>query len=325
MPHSRPRIVIATPALASANNGNWRTARRWQQLLGKRFQTIVQNADSIADDVLGSADLLIALHARRAAQAITRFRELHAHRPILLVMTGTDLYRDLDVDPAARASIDRADALAVLQEDAIRFLPENARAKAHVIYQSAKSLSPAKKSSGKLNCIVVGHLRPEKSPETVFRFVEGLPPGVPIRVLHLGSGLDADLARRASQLSAANANYQWRGGLPHGLTRAAIKRAHLLIHPSRMEGGANVIAEAITSGTAVVASDISGNVGMLGSGYRGYFPAGDAVALTRLVQRCLAEPAFLAELRVACQARARLFAPHREKSALIHLLGCLLK
>lgn len=325
MPHSRPRIVIATPALASANNGNWRTARRWQQLLGSRFQTIVQNADSIADDMLGSADLLIALHARRAAQPVARFRKLHEHRPILLVMTGTDLYRDLGVNLETRASIDTADALAVLQEDAIRYLPEDARAKTHVIYQSAKSLSPAKKMAGKLNCIVVGHLRQEKSPETVFRLAALLPHGAPIRVLHLGSGLDADLARRASQLSATNTHYQWRGGLPHGLTRAAIKRAHLLIHPSLMEGGANVIAEAVTSGTAVIASDVSGNVGMLGRGYRGYFPAGNAAALAKLVTRCLDEPDFLAELRSACQQRAKLFAPSREKTALTQLMNGLLK
>lgn len=324
MPHSRPRIVIATPASASANNGNWRTARRWQKLLGGRFQTIVQNADSIADDVLASADLLIALHARRAAQTVRRFRKLHQHRPILLVMTGTDLYRDLGVSPEARTSIDLADALAVLQEDAIRFLPENARAKARVVYQSAKALAPAKKMAGKLNCIVVGHLRQEKSPETVFQLATLLPRGAPIRLLHLGSGLDAVLAQTAMQLSASNAHYQWRGGLPHGLTRAAIKRAHLLIHPSIMEGGANVIAEAITSGTAVIASEISGNVGMLGSDYRGYFPAGDAGALATLVNRCLDEPAFLADLSSACRKRAKLFAPSRERSTLIHLVNDLL-
>ncbi len=325
MPHSRPRIVIATPALASANNGNWRTAQRWQKLLGSRFQTIVQNADSIAGDVLARADLLIALHARRAAQTIARFHGLHQHRPILLVMTGTDLYRDLGVDPEARNSIDMATGLAVLQEDAIRFLPESARAKARVIYQSARTLAPAKKTAGKLNCIVVGHLRQEKSPETVFQLTALLPREAPIRLLHLGSGLDADLAQTAAKLSATNPNYQWRGGLPHGLTRAAIKRAHLLIHPSIMEGGANVIAEAITSGTAVIASNISGNIGMLGRGYRGYFPAGDAVALAKLVQRCLDEPAFLADLRSDCRQRAKLFAPSREKSALIHLVNDLLK
>jgi putative glycosyltransferase (TIGR04348 family) len=325
MPHSRPTIVIATPALRGANNGNWRTAHRWQQMLSGRFYTILQNADSIADDVSANTGLLIALHARRAADCIAAFRKAYPRKPIVLVMTGTDLYRDLEVSETARSSIATADALVVLQDDAVRFLPENARAKAWVIYQSAKTLIPAKKPAGKLNCIVVGHLRAEKSPETVFQMAALIPKDVPIHILHLGGGLDPDLARTAKLLSASSAHYRWQGSLPHGLTRAAIKRAHLLIHPSVMEGGANVITEAITAGTPVLASDISGNVGMLGRDYPGYFPAGDAVALARLVKRCLDEPVFLGKLQSACQKRAKLFAPAREKAALIDLVNHLLK
>jgi glycosyltransferase involved in cell wall biosynthesis len=108
--------------------------------------------------------------------------------------------------------------------------------------------------------------------------------------------------------------------LPHAATRQAIKRAHLLIVPSLMEGGANVIAEALTAGTPVLASRISGNLGMLGRDYAGYFPVGDAAALARLVRRCWDQPAFLRGLLGQCRMRAALFSPARERAALTALL-----
>jgi glycosyltransferase involved in cell wall biosynthesis len=83
-----------------------------------------------------------------------------------------------------------------------------------------------------------------------------------------------------------------------------------------MEGGANVVVEALTAGTPVLASRIAGNVGMLGADYDGYFPAGDAAALAALLQRALAEPAFCARLAGQCAARAPRFAPEAERTAL---------
>jgi hypothetical protein len=90
MPPALPRIIIVTPFLADANNGNWRTAHRWQLLLADQFTVIVQG------DWQGEeCDALIALHARRSAPVIQRFRESRPHMPLIVVLTGTDLYRDL--------------------------------------------------------------------------------------------------------------------------------------------------------------------------------------------------------------------------------------
>jgi glycosyltransferase involved in cell wall biosynthesis len=88
-----------------------------------------------------------------------------------------------------------------------------------------------------------------------------------------------------------------------------------------MEGGANVIVEAVTAGTAVLASRVSGNVGMLGDGYAGYFPVGDAQALARLVQRCWSDAAFHRRLTRECRARRALFTPAHERAALLRVLG----
>ena len=320
-----PHIAIVTPYLADANNGNWRTAHRWQQLLSDNFKVIVHN--EFAADVLADADMLIALHARRSAAIIQQFHSQFPQKPLVVTLTGTDLYRDLNdsTDSAnTRLSLELADALIVLQEDAIQFLPHEQRHKAHVIYQSAKPLTRANKPKGKLDCVVVGHLRAEKSPQTIFQLMPLLHADVPIHILHVGAGLDEKLAAEAHALAAQDSRYRWAGALPHGLTRAAIKRAHLLIHPSIMEGGANVIVEAILSGTPVLASHMSGNIGMLGREYDGYFPVGDVSALKQLLQRCLNDANFLTRLNTSCAGRAKLFLPATERMSLCQLVQGLL-
>jgi putative glycosyltransferase (TIGR04348 family) len=318
-----PLIRIVTPALADANNGNWRTADRWDKLLSPAFKVIVQG-DWGSENSDEGCDILIALHARRSAAAIARFRHAHPTKPLIVVLTGTDLYRDLKTSQEARQSLILADALIVLQEDAIQFIPLEHRKKTHVVYQSAIQLAPAVKLKHKLNCVVVGHLRDEKDPATIFRAVEKLTDNDHIHILHIGAPLDEALAATAQKLSAENPHYRWAGAMAYGLTRAAIKRAHVLIHPSVMEGGANVIVEALTSGTPVIASKMSGNVGMLGQTYEGYFPVSDDGALVDLLKRCADDPNFMSRLGNACQARAKLFLPETERDSLRDIVNQLL-
>ena len=318
MSTSLPVVAIVTPYLADANNGNWRTAHRWQSLLQSHFKTIVQNAWPLQPPQ--RVDAMIALHALRSSDSAHRFRAQHPGKPLIVTLTGTDLYRDLAESPEAQASIAIADALVVLQEDAISHVPREYRHKTHVIFQSAKPLQSARKIKGRLDCVVVGHLRREKDPETIFRLVGLLPDKFPLRILHIGAPLDDNLASRAKDLSATNPHYHWAGALPHGLTRAAIKRAHLLIHPSIMEGGANVIVEAISAGTPVIASHMSGNVGMLGRDYPGYFPVGDVAALWALLSRCVGDGNFLSRLNTACAARKKLFLPETERTILCQMI-----
>ncbi|HEY7758026.1 MAG TPA: selenoneine biosynthesis selenosugar synthase SenB [Burkholderiales bacterium] len=317
-----PVVRIVTPYGAAANNGNWRTAARWARLLRARYRTMVQ-ADALSGEALegAAADCLIALHARRSYPAIRAWRERFPQRALIVVLTGTDLYRDLPDDTQAQASLRLADRLVLLQEDALRHLPAQFRPKARVIYQSASALTPGERPASRLNCILVGHLRAEKDPGTALRAWSLLAPDLPLHLLHVGAALDAGLAAECEASTARDRRYRWVGPRPHAWTRQAIKRAHLLILPSRMEGGANVIVEALTAGTAVLASRVSGNVGMLGRGYSGYFPVGDARALARLVQRCWDDSAFHRRLARECRARRSLFTPARERAALLRVLG----
>ena len=141
----------------------------------------------------------------------------------------------------------------------------------------------------------------------------------------IGHELDAALADAARLAAAQLPHYRWLGGLPRPLTRQRIKRAHVLVNSSVMEGGAHVILEAVQSGTPVLASRISGNVGMLGADYAGYFNVGDAAGLAALVKRCATELGFLAHLQNQCALRAELFEPAVEKCHVLKLLASVIK
>lgn len=304
-----------TPGTREANNGNWRTAQRWAQLLGHVARPIVQSAWAGEP-----TDILFALHAHRSATSIAAARAANPTLPIIVVLSGTDLYRDLAESKAAQRSLDIADRIIALQFDARRRLPPQWAEKCVVVYQSAPALPPVRKADGRLDVVVVGHLREEKDPRTLFRAIDRLDPGLPLRVRHIGAALDPALEAEARATVARDPRYRWVGARPHGLTRIAIQRAHLLVHPSIMEGGANVIVEAITAGTPVLASFMSGNLGMLGSEYPGYFPVGDASALAERLDALARDPTGLAPLRRACKSIAHLFTPQRERSALRRLV-----
>ncbi len=269
------------------------------------------------------ADALIALHAHRSAESIDAFASRAVGR-IAVVLTGTDLYRDLPASTAAIHSLDLAHRIVMLQDDAPNVLAPRWRPKAEVIFQSARALRTRRKPAGRLDCVVVGHLRAEKDPLTLFRAMSLLPKELPIRVRHIGAALDPELGRAARALQRSDPRYRYSGPLSHGLTRAAIQAAHLLVHPSVAEGGANVLVEAITSGTAVLASRISGNVGMLGRGYPGYFEAGDESGLARRLLQALGERSFVRGLAQGCAARRPLFTPAREARVLRALTAALL-
>src|SRR5262249_41787490 len=193
-----------------------------------------------------------------------------------------------------------------------------------VIYQSAEALAARRKPGDRLDCVVVGHLREEKDPLTLFAAIERLPRNLPIHVRHIGAPNDEKPAQAARRLAARDSRYVFSGALPHGLTRAAIARAHVLVHPSVVEGGANVIVEAITARTPVIASRISGNVGMLGAGYPGYFEPRDAAGLACVPERVWSEQAFLPALSGACPRRRALFRPAAERRCVCELVENLL-
>jgi putative glycosyltransferase (TIGR04348 family) len=288
-------------------------------MLHDRYRIIVQTQwDGKA------VDGLIALHARRSAASVEAFHATGAGARLAVVLTGTDLYKDLPANPEAARSLDLARYLVVLQEDAPDLLDTRWRRKARVIFQSAPALAKRRKAAGRLDCLVVGHLREEKDPLTVFEALRALPRDLPISIRHIGAALDARLGAEARALQNADARYRYSGAISRGLVRSAMTSAHLLIHPSIVEGGANVIVESVTAGTPVVASRISGNVGMLGRGYGGYFEPRDASGLAARLVQALEESRYLRRLSRECALRRKLFTPEAEARAVRRLAAELL-
>lgn len=270
---------------------------------------------------------MIALHARRSAASIARWHRCHPDRtawPLVVALTGTDLYRDIAADPDAQRSLELADALVTLNTLGPASLAPRLRPKTRVILQSCAARRPVRKPTDRLRVLMVGHLRAEKDPRAYFDAARRLAGRTDILLDHIGGALDPALGDEARALAAEQPNYRWLGSLPHGETRRRIQHAHLLVHPSRMEGGAHVVIEAIRSGTPVLASRIDGNLGLLGEDYPGVFAPGDADGLAAAITRTRDDTQWLAGLQAACDARAPDFAPQTEAAALRALVADLL-
>ena len=310
------KISLVTPAGPKSRNGNRKTAVRWARFLRQLGHEVVLEENWGGED----SDVLIALHARRSHPSIQGYAAAHPDRPLILVLTGTDLYRDVRRDADARKSMDLATKLVLLQEAGLSELDPRHRTKACVIYQSAEPVKPQPPAQHFFDMCVIGHLRPEKDPFRTVLAAGLLPETSRIRVTHVGGARSEGFAEQAMSHMENQPRYRWLGELPHWKVRELLSRSRLLVQSSIMEGGANTISEALAAGVPVVASEISGNVGMLGEGYPGYYPVGDKRALAQLLERAESEPEFYSRLVERCEARRYLVSPEREKAELDKLI-----
>jgi putative glycosyltransferase (TIGR04348 family) len=312
------RVVIVCPFPTGSRLGNRITAVRWHSLL-TRLGHEVRVTTGIPRT---SYDVLVALHAFKTADVVRWSREAHPERRIVVALTGTDLYHDIRVHAVARRSLQLADRLVVLHDQASTELPRELRGKLRVIRQSAEPVRLRPRTNGAtFDVALVAHLRPEKDPLLAALAARRLPRTSSVRIVHAGRALTEEWGRRAEVEQASNERYRWRGELTPARARRLIGEARLLVLTSRSEGGANVLGEAIVSGTPVVASRIPAAVSALGRGYGGFFPVGDTAALTRLLARAERDPRFLALLTRQTRARRPLFEPSVEKRAWRFLLA----
>jgi putative glycosyltransferase (TIGR04348 family) len=314
------RLQIVTPQHDYALTGNAVTAARYRGILRRLGHRVTVTA---AYDG-APCDALIALHARRSYLSIQRFAAEHPARPLIVVLTGTDLYRDVHADADAQRALELATRLVVLQQAGLAELPAGVRDKARVIYQSAPCLrATVRRPTRRFRVCVVGHLRPEKDPLRTAFAARQLPAASRVEVVHVGAALSPEWAERARAEMAANPRYRWLGGRPHGATRRLVAGSHLLAITSLMEGSSNALGEALAQAmpTPVVATRISGLLGTLGADYPGYFPVEDTAALAGLLWRAETDIAFYAALKAGCARAALLVTPERERAAWDALLA----
>ena len=327
------RIGIVTPAPPDSRYGNRITALRWARILRQ-----LGNHVSISQAYDGKPyDLLVALHARRSHPSIINFRRQNPKGPIIVALTGTDLFRDIRTDQLVRKSLEIADRIVVLQPKALEKLRPDLRDKTRVIYQSVEDMRglaggnevkrtkvskpELKKRSRSFDVCVIGHLRAVKDPFRAAMAVRLLPPSSRIRVLQVGGAMTDAMAVRARREMRVNQRYQWLGEQPRSHVRTTLEKSRVCVLSSRMEGGANVLSEAIVASIPILASRIDGNVGILGANYPGYFDVGNTKQLARLLTRVETSTEYLAELRDWGEKVAPLFDPRREEQAWAELIS----
>jgi putative glycosyltransferase (TIGR04348 family) len=311
------RIAIITPASAGSRKGNRITAVRWARLLrrlGHRV-TVRQSYDG------EPYDILIVLHARRSFPAVECWRRTHPERPLIVALTGTDLYHDIHTDARAQRALALASRLVILQPLALDELPARLRPKARVIYQSTRAPAVRPRPGNSFfDVCVLGHLRPVKDPFRAARAARSMPISSRLRVLHLGAALSPDMEARIRRETAANSRYRWLGDLPRWKALRVLARCRLLVQSSLLEGGANAISEAIAVRVPVLSSKIPGSVGILGADYPGYFPVRDTPALAALLYRTETDNRFYDKLKAHCQRLRPLVDPARESASWRRLL-----
>ena len=311
------RIAVVSPKQPGLDTGNQVTSRRWARLLGDLGHRVTVEPEYDGRP----SDGLVALHARKSFPSLERFRRDRPGKPVVVALTGTDLYGEIQTSPEARSSLEVADRLILLQPAGLEALPPPARAKARVIYQSAtrpRGRFPPRKDVFEVVALV--HLRPVKDPLRAAAAARLLPASSRLRVVHAGAALAPGMAAAARREQASNPRYRWLGPLPRWRALRLLARARALVLTSETEGGANVLSEALACSVPVLCSRIPGSIGILGSDYPGYFEVGDTGGLAALLARAEEDRVFLADLRRRGRSLARLVSPARERESWRRLL-----
>jgi len=302
------RIALVTPAGPGTRNGNRHTALRWAAFLRAAGHTVSVSTEEASS----AADLMLALHARRSHTSISSFP---MGKPLVVALTGTDVYRDIRTSKQARESLELAHRLIVLQPRAADELPARLRKKVRVVVQSSATTLRHRPVKGKFRVCVVGHLREEKDPLRTLLSLKFIPTGLRLEVVHLGAALDPNFVPRTD-----DPRYRWLGSVPHARALRWLASSHAMVISSRLEGGANVVCEALRIGVPVLASRISGNVGLLGSGYAGYFRLEDERDLAKLLTRAASDRQFYRRLKTQVGKLRPTVAPQAEKRALLAVM-----
>jgi len=294
-------------------NGNVVTSERWRAF----FESLGHRVESSSADGDGQCDLLVVFNAYKNRQAVRDARKNATAGRIVICLTGTDLYRDLQIDPSSRDVLYLADLLVVLQSKGIFALPPELRGRTMVIFQSAVApLIEVAREVATFDVCSIAHLRTVKDPLLAARAARLLPPDSRIRVQHVGKALSAEYERAAAQEVAENPRFSWLGEQSGERTAEILLGSRLLVMSSFLEGGANVVSEAVVSGIPVLGTDIPCMRGLLGDDYPGLFPVGDSHRLAELLYQAEVDCLYYDELVARCRRESYKFDPARERGSL---------
>jgi glycosyltransferase involved in cell wall biosynthesis len=310
-------VTVATPYPIDSTRGNSVSARR---IVGILRELALEAEIQLSDGPATNADALVALHARKSGAILRAFSDKYPDRPCILLLTGSDLHIDLPMggEKAAEVidSMERATQLVVAQEGSVSCVPERFYSKLSVIPKSVDIALPAyapPASKNPFRVVIAAHLRPLKDPFRAADAARLLPADSPVQIEHFGGLADAEMQARAEWETHVNPHYAWRGAVDREQMITELATAHLHLNTALMEGGANSIAEAMLIGLPIIATQIPGNTGMLGTDYPGYFEPRNTEQLATLLQCCATEEPFLTKLQTACKQRSKLFTREAER------------
>lgn len=309
-------ILLLTPAPSGSLAGNRATAERWGKLLEVSGHSVIL-CSGYTPEAAARADLMIALHAWRSHDAVAHWRRDWPRKPLVVALTGTDIYRFQHSHPEQTlAAMDAADQLICLHRLVADDIPDRFRQRLTPVLQSADRISRQPRRDDQLQVCVIGHLREEKDSLRAALAARLLPAESRIHILQAGKAHDEHWAADARQEMAQNPRYQWFGQLDRRKTAGLMASSDLMVISSVMEGGANVVSEACRAGLPVIASAIPGNLGLLGQDYPGYFPVQDEQALSALLLKAENDPNWLQDLTDRVVSQAMHFTPEAEQAAL---------
>ncbi len=302
------RIRIITPAPPRSRSGNRVTALRWQRILRQLGYQV-----SVEEEYHGGdCDILIALHARKSFDSVERYRRKFPNGHLIVTLTGTDVYRDLTSASEPLDALRWADKVIILQPLAEHELPIELWPRVVTIYQSAPPIAVIPPDPRHFDVCIVGHLREVKDPLRAAEAARLLPESSRVRVFLAGAAIEPEYEVMAKKEASINPRFHRLGEVPRWKARRLIARSRLLVLSSIMEGGANVISEALAASTPVLSTRIPGSVGLLGEDYPGYFGVGATEELAELIWRAESDSAFYGDLKRRCEERKWLTDPALE-------------
>jgi len=289
--------------------------------------TIV-DPDEVMQVECAGYDCFVGLHAGRSCAAIRRWRKQVPTRPVVVVLTGTDLHVELSMggDPSAAVveSLRNADQIVLLEPEGMGKLPREFHSKCRVIFQSStKQNATLQPEVGEFPVSMLAHLRDVKDPSLIVKALGYLPSESRIRVVHAGEATTKFWGHQAAQWDKHVPRYQWLGSVPHQQALALLAKSKLTVLTSQHEGAPGVFSEAAVHGVPVLATAITASRGILGGDHPGLFPVGDASALADLMWRAESDPRFYQQLASASSALCDRLSPDQEVQSWKDLINML--
>jgi len=312
------KINVITPAKKHSKNGNRATAKRWARILRDAGHSVQIDVEYTGD----AFDLMIAIHAWRSAASVKAYLAKYPLAPLIVGLGGTDINTYMTTHSAVTLdTMEKADALICLHDLIAQKLPSTLVKKLYLVRQSAVPLStPRAPRTRTFDVCVVGHLREEKDPFRTAMAAKLIDEQSKLRVTHFGKAHTQAWARDAAKHMRETSRYIWQGEVARWQVRREFARTRAMVISSNQEGGANVVSEAIVAGVPIIASDIDGNVGLLGEDYPGFFPVGDERALARVLWRAETDPTFLSSLADHINELKPLFSAENESAELLRVV-----